>query len=71
MPPNKEGKCDSCNEKSDVLLALWVWDETSCGDMMVEKFYCPACAQIRLELGDDERDEENGEEEDEEENKSG
>lgn len=56
MPPNKEGRCDSCNEKADVLIPLWVWDETSCGDMMVEKYYCSDCAEIRLNEDDEEEE---------------
>jgi len=56
MPPNKQGNCDSCHEKSDALIPIWVWDETSCGDMMTEKFYCVDCFTIRVEL-DDENDE--------------
>jgi len=50
MPPNKEGICDSCGQKSDVLIPLWVWDETPCGQLMVEVFYCPTCAEIRFGL---------------------
>lgn len=67
MPPNKNGRCDSCNEESDVLIPLWVWDETSCGEMMVEVFYCPSCAEIRwaecIDEKDDEDEEENGDKE--------
>lgn len=46
MPPNKEGKCDSCKEVVDILLPLWMLDETPCGLLMSERFYCPECYAI-------------------------
>lgn len=64
MPPNKEGRCDSCNEESDVLIPLWVWDETECGEMMVEVFYCPECAEIRFGEATEEKEKKREEEED-------
>lgn len=57
MPPNRKGKCGSCRETVDILLPLWIIDETPCGLMMVERFYCPECYTTVIEGFEKNKDE--------------
>lgn len=45
-------KCDSCGEERDLLLPVWVLEETTCGLLMAKKLYCSKCWWERMHTSD-------------------